>query len=103
MTLHYRPLFLLAYHKLPVVGICLLVAALVGSVAAQFVFSYDSFVFSLYDLTNKYGFGNSSDMYIRPWFRIQPYLVGILGGIAWVNHRTALIAYFQDKGRGTSV
>jgi hypothetical protein len=47
----------------------------------------------------RYGFGNNSDIYCRPWFRIQSYLPGILAAMAWHEYRPALLAYFKDGGR----
>ena len=91
------------YHKHALAGVLLIVGGLVGSIVALFVHSHVSHVFWVYDLTNRDGFGNNSDIYIRPWFRIPPYLVGMLGGVVWVRNRGRLVAFFQSRRTGNGL
>lgn len=93
------PLFVWLYNKKPVAGVAVVLSLLTASVVALCIHSYHSLVFSVYDLGND-GFGNNSDIYTRPWYRIQPYFVGMLGAMAWHKYRPKLVAFFQDGHKG---
>ena len=91
------PPLLLLYNKHKIAALVVMAVAMLASMFTLLGHAYSSKVFAMYDLTGTHDFGNNGDIYVRPWYRIPAYLVGVFGGILWVQYKGVLLAYFKER------
>ena len=64
---------------------------LVSSVVALIIASGQYKWFSVTDYSNTLGWGDAATyVYVKPWFRIPPYLIGMLTAIFWLKYKPAI-------------
>ncbi len=92
----HSPLLLLVYKRSRVLGVAVICTCLVGSMCAILGLSVKDTVYSVSDFSGQLHWGDSGIMYVRPWYRIPAYLVGMLGAISWLQFRVLFIASAQS-------
>lgn len=87
-----RLLLLWVYQRRPSVAVLVAAVVAVTSIVASLVYTAQEDMYTL-TVNTKHG-DYWTYVYVKPWFRIFPYMFGILLGIAWVTQKTQIMKLF---------
>ena len=92
------PAVFLLYKRTRTGAVALLLVLLTASVVALVIASSAYKWYSLIDYSQSLGWGDSATyVYVKPWFRAPPYLIGMLTAAVWTNHKTALTQWLHAQ------
>jgi peptidoglycan/LPS O-acetylase OafA/YrhL len=82
------------YQRRRVAAVITLSCLALASVVAGLVVSAQDHRYLLSDLSGKQHRGDYFDvMYVRSWFRLAPYAMGLVFGVTWVSHKSAVFRW----------